>query len=403
MLKTKEEKGITLIALVITIIVLLILASVSIAMLTGNNGILTQAKLAKENTQTAKEQEEKDLDKISSYINEKTIKDNYTDVNGDKATIPEGFEVDETENVISKGLVVHGPDKANGDNGSEFVWVPVPDINSMSQCSTAGGDCNLQLEDGVLRCKTHNDNEEIVGKLYVSNTGENLGTPNTTYGANIGIREPAFLSNSNTADMSNYNTIGLTLSEMQENYKNTATSVAKYKGFYVGRYETSLADSDENSSGTSDRVQSKRGVIPVATNNSTASTWYGLYKVQNKTYTGKNNSVESSMIWGSQHDRIINWSKEGSDKDKITNVALGNNSSESVKTTGNASYIQDSINNIKDLGGNLREISLAACNLDSRVVYGGNYGAKDSPIQCNYIVTNEKYSSFGSRLTLFIK
>ena len=43
-----EEKGITLIVLVITIIVLLILAGVSIAMLTGNNGILTQASNAKE-------------------------------------------------------------------------------------------------------------------------------------------------------------------------------------------------------------------------------------------------------------------------------------------------------------------------------------------------------------------
>ena len=43
----KEVKGITLIALVITIIVLLILAGVSIAMLTGNNGILTQASNAK--------------------------------------------------------------------------------------------------------------------------------------------------------------------------------------------------------------------------------------------------------------------------------------------------------------------------------------------------------------------
>ena len=43
----KEKSGITLIALVITIIVLLILAGVSIAMLTGDNGILTQATEAK--------------------------------------------------------------------------------------------------------------------------------------------------------------------------------------------------------------------------------------------------------------------------------------------------------------------------------------------------------------------
>ncbi len=49
----KKDKGITLIALVITIIVLLILAGVSIAMLTGDNGILTQAQRAKGETENA--------------------------------------------------------------------------------------------------------------------------------------------------------------------------------------------------------------------------------------------------------------------------------------------------------------------------------------------------------------
>ncbi|MEI3356289.1 MAG: hypothetical protein V8R81_04385 [Clostridia bacterium] len=57
MKKSMRENGITLIALVITIIVLLILASVSIAMLTGNNGILTQAKHAKQATIEAAEKE----------------------------------------------------------------------------------------------------------------------------------------------------------------------------------------------------------------------------------------------------------------------------------------------------------------------------------------------------------
>ena len=48
-----REKGITLVALIVTIIVLLILAGVSIAMLTGDNGILNQAKKAKEETEKA--------------------------------------------------------------------------------------------------------------------------------------------------------------------------------------------------------------------------------------------------------------------------------------------------------------------------------------------------------------
>ena len=309
----RKTRGITLIALVITIVILLILAGVSIAMLTGNNGILTQAKSAKENTELAKEQEEKDLDKINSYINEKTIKDNYTDVNGDKATIPEGFEVDETENIISKGLVVHGPDKVNGDNGSEFVWVPVPDINSMSQCSIAGGDCNLRLEDGVLKCRTHNDNEEIVGKLYATSEGEYFGTLNTMYDVNNGFREPAIVSKYDNNSI--YNNSLLSLESLKEDYKNMATSVAKYNGFYVGRYETSLSNATATDA-KDGNAQSKQGVIPTSAANSETLMWYGLYKIQNKTYTGKNNSVESSMIWGSQYDVMLNWAKTGQSSKK---------------------------------------------------------------------------------------
>ena len=56
-----ENKGITLIALVITIIVLLILAAVSIATLTGENGILNQASRAADNTKNATEKEQVQL------------------------------------------------------------------------------------------------------------------------------------------------------------------------------------------------------------------------------------------------------------------------------------------------------------------------------------------------------
>lgn len=60
----RNQKGITLIALVITIIVLLILAGVSIAMLTGKNGILTQANNAKAETTKAEA-----IEKINMSLN----------------------------------------------------------------------------------------------------------------------------------------------------------------------------------------------------------------------------------------------------------------------------------------------------------------------------------------------
>ncbi|MEI3356307.1 MAG: hypothetical protein V8R81_04485 [Clostridia bacterium] len=400
---TRRQTGITLIALIITIIILLILAGVSIAMLTGNNGILTQAKLAKENTEAAKEQEEKDLDKMNSYINEKTIKDNYTDINGDKATIPEGFSVDENENVISKGLVVNGPDKANGDNGSEFVWVPVTDINSMAQCSTAGENCNLQLEDGVLKCKTHNDNEEIIGKLYATVQGENFGTVNTIYDANNGFREPAILTGNSSGtgnDYDNnleYNNNLFSLEDLKTDYKNMATSVAKYGEFYVGRYETSLSEAKNG------KAQSKQVVIPTSAANSGTSMWYGLYTIQNKTYIGTNNSVESSMIWGSQYDAIINWVKNGTDKEKISITSLGNNSSGSVVTTGMDTFSNDSINSIRDLCGNLSEWTLEAYGNGNRIYRGGYYNSKVSPGARYSNSTYGTSNNFGSRMSLYIK
>ena len=442
---------------------LLILAGVSIATLTGNNGILKQANTAKENNKVAAAKEKVQVEALGSIdksgkFNEstfeenvtknikgstvkksgnslivtvdgydvtvdattgevtgvakangetpsasvqpgievsKTVKDNYTDTNKEKATIPAGFTVDETENTISSGLVVRGPDR------SEFVWVPVPDINSMAQCSTAGGNCNLQLEGNTLKCTTHNSTE-IVGKLYSTSTGNNSidNSANTTYNANSGLREPAYLTNSSYADGSSYNTIGLQLSDMQTDYKNMAMNVAKYGGFYVGRYETSLsnATSTEAKDGT---VQSKQGVIPTSANNSETSSWYGLYSKQ-KGYTGKNGSVESSMIWGSQYDAILNWAKAGVDKDKITNTSLGNHSG-SVTTTGNSNYPNDSINNIRDLGGNLIEWTLEASNTHYRVLRGGYYNKTHSPSFRDYNYPFYTRSYFGSRVTLYIK
>ena len=72
----KNNKGITLIALVITIIVLLILAGVSIAMLTGNNGILSQATNASADTKVAEAKEIASLavsNLVSKFYEEKYV------------------------------------------------------------------------------------------------------------------------------------------------------------------------------------------------------------------------------------------------------------------------------------------------------------------------------------------
>ena len=95
--KNQKTKGITLIALVITIIVLLILAGVSIAMLTGQNGILTQAQNAKNRTEAAQAEEENRLNEynniINNYVSGGTTEETPT-FDEDTLTIGEATNVD---------------------------------------------------------------------------------------------------------------------------------------------------------------------------------------------------------------------------------------------------------------------------------------------------------------------
>ena len=64
----KNNKGVTLVALVVTIIVLIILAGISINLVLGDNGIITIAKKAKENTELARVEEETELNELYTQL-----------------------------------------------------------------------------------------------------------------------------------------------------------------------------------------------------------------------------------------------------------------------------------------------------------------------------------------------
>ena len=93
----KKERGITLIALVITIIVLLILAGVTIAALSGENGILIRATEARDKTVEAQKQEEQDLEEMEDFINESIVdsqwKQNGYEITNGKITVKVGDTV----------------------------------------------------------------------------------------------------------------------------------------------------------------------------------------------------------------------------------------------------------------------------------------------------------------------
>lgn len=107
------EKGITLIALVITIIVLLILAGVSITMLTGENGILNQANKAKEDTRAAEIEEREKLSKNEDYITEALI--SWDNVPSEVWSVTsEGVLTVANENLLNKYSNIRIPSEVNG-------------------------------------------------------------------------------------------------------------------------------------------------------------------------------------------------------------------------------------------------------------------------------------------------
>ena len=155
-MKSKEEKGITLIALVVTIIVLIILAGVSINLVFGNLGIVTKAKEAKRMQEQAELNEQIALGELSNEI-DKTIngkgtptdsptgmptikelrdsgefmKKETTAIDSDKnlIKIPQGFKVAKDSGInVTEGVVIEDKDviKEIGNNrGNQYVWVPV--------------------------------------------------------------------------------------------------------------------------------------------------------------------------------------------------------------------------------------------------------------------------------------
>ena len=464
-LKSKN-KGITLIALVVTIVVLLILAGISIGALTGDNGIINQAHTAKEDTEIASWEEQIDLaiidaenkhrnptmdDVIDELINKGVIdsesqvdkdgvittnepvyeiagklddyvpfgpgkfankNEEYTDETSEEeyktVTVPEGFKILEEASKIDDGLVIE--DK----KGNQFVWIPVGDINDMAQCSETDGNCNLELKGNELKCTTHNSTE-IVGKLYATTTGENqFGTENKTYNPNSGLREPAVVTDNPSGTGTKYDGDTNKLSIIKENYtteeflkdlksqyKEMATSVAKYKGFYVGRYELGL-EGDTPVSKNASTEKNRTKVTTADSTNEKTNTWYGLYKkcLEYTVPETNDSSVTSSMIWGSQYDAMMNFMKRRGEESSITSTS--NNSIQ------NNSYITgqketDVIKNVFDLYACHREDTLEANSDDYRVVRGSYLGNSYSPSCRRSITSTGPDSSASSRLTLYIK
>ncbi len=280
----KLQKGITLIALVITIIVLLILAGVSTATLTGDNGILTKAQTAKEETQKASEEEQIKLAAMNAAMN--TERYNYKVEDG-TVPIPAGFAPTQIEgqNSIKDGVVVVD------EKGNEFVWIP------------------------CIATDNEQESTEVTTEEYINYNQK---------------RNPNWAKDS-------YEKTNATWTDTQTS-ETAIPSIQKYKGFYVGRYEAGIpkeADfypNEENNykyytgtAGEDGITKDTTKYVPVSQKNYPA--WSFITQSHAKTVSEnmiKNNDIQSYLIDSKAWDTICRVIEQKTDKSITSSSSWGN-------------------------------------------------------------------------------
>ena len=383
-LKIKQEKGITLIALVVTIVVLLILAGVSISLVLNNNGVISKAKDAKNQYAGAQTNEEKHFNEVTDWIDTKvgdtTGGGSVTKIDG--VPIPEGYYY--VGGTKAKGLVISdnvadkeldkGKENVRRDlAGNQWVWVPVETPSSLYTTVDAG----VELDGGGVKT-TKYTNSAII-------SGITRGLPGST-----GYREPDRLTDQGY-DYRNYATAGFSsfanmAETMKSDYEEMIKSLEKYKGFYIGRYE--LTANGEKTGATQTDVD-----------------WYTLYK--NCTTLASGSKVKTRMIWGLQWDATCKW-LDSSGFNITDSSTWGNyiNAAGGLGTKQNTGYSESwKANNIYDFAGNCWEFTQEAQLTFRRAVRGGYYysiGSEDPASIRNYYPPTFTYEYYGSRPTLYL-
>ena len=415
----KEEKGITLVALVVTIVVLLILAGISLNLVIGNEGILTRSKDAADKYGKQTENEQQGLNDVDDWMDEQfggagmqkvtvntKAKKNGTingqDPNINNPLIPKGYtpidagdakwgdgSSSPAQSSVDNGLVI------KDDNDNEWVWVPI-EASVLSSMYTTSKKENGETISGDVGVATNlYTKSTTIGKTGDTTT-ISRSTPNTTE-----WREPDLIVGSDSASYdkkeSYYKTIlgydspKAMAEAFTSDYANMITSIQKYGGFYIGRYELS-----------NEGVQKGKKTL-IYTN------WYNLY--QKCTTLNASDKVESKMIWGIQWDLACDFISKKGEQKNITNSTEWGNYSDS---TGNAAVMDGETqkygskqvtgyseywkaNNIYDLAGNCTEWTQEANDTNYRASRGDdcNYnGPASSRDVSNAIIYNNAVNKY---------
>lgn len=356
----------------------------------------------------------------------------YSDVNGDIAYIPAGFSVGTSKyiNTVENGLVIQD------ELGNQFVWVPVE--SALANGTTYPTSTSSTSTYKPMAIYQNNSKEYYQSLIYLfSTSAKTISYVNTSYQlGKYGYREPSLATGAadgytwdleslseikgNTNDgnptyFKNYLKFSSATEYgkyKNEEYKNMIDSIEHYKGFYVGRYETSA-----NSTSSADTVvvQSKSGQ-KVLDNSSENTAVYRTIYYQDSNRNPVNpyynsSSVTSSMIWNAQYDAMLNWMlKKSENKEKMFSTSYGNHKTATVADLSGTN-IDDLTNNIYDLGGNVREINQGS---STTVYQNGRGGAfyKNSSYHGTYnmvsvgawnlVNISTSYNCYGTRMALYL-
>ena len=404
-----RNKGITLVALIITIIVMLILVAVSVNILIKSNLIGTAEKTVDKYNKVAEEEgnsgvieiDGKKYNSIEDYMKEKEgeKEEKLPDIKaGERATansnykgavIPKGFTVSgiSTEQDVDNGLVIYDipegttPDWSNPDSVktkyNQFVWIPV-EVKST-------------------------DKENSIASFYRSEWTANASTGGErTTGLSTIYAEPD--STNDTADKTG---IADQITELTK-------SIYKYGGFYIGRYE---AGSTKERTSSSFSFQTEPFVVQqdkypynyIDWGRSMSAVSRGAVYLCNNLYskTNTNYGATSMLCSGASWDSMLDFIKDSSHS-VTDSTTWGNYSNSETYTINRGKYaefnasnytlgnFQDVVNeypkekdksillttgaterncsrNIYDVAGNCDEWTTESCSSTDRVIRGRRF------------------------------
>ena len=423
-----NQTGITLIALVVTIVVLLILAGVSLNAIFSENGIIKRAQDAQNKMDQAAENDQKGINELSNWLDSKingnsggnttggnttggdanpsttpkistlvgTVVDKNTkaeDAYGNKITIPKGFKVVAHGTVAGSATYTYSGDNIpavqdgivieNGTDGNQFVWVPVGTIKNKNNTTNTItlGRYEFDSNTGALKSNTP------VQVASVENCTQEV-TINTNY-----KELSVFRAGNSATDSTAQNATARNLSEF------ISTTLAN-RGYYIARFEAS---------GTASKVTSKydQTVLTNITQPNAAKAareMYGEIKENNKLVYASD--LVNSYAW----DTTIIFIQTYSTETDASSYASQNKSTSFANTGIN----NDKYCNIWDMSGNAYEwtteySTTSFLSYFYPCVSRGGYYYTDGGLAYIYTsyrlynYTTYSYSSFGLRPLLYVK